>query len=731
MKDDGEESSDDDTGEQLERANRDIKQLQGMFNENSRLIEELQNAVRQANQRTKEVEQQNATLQAAANIITTPVQDGREKLKLNSPVTYDGTPGMLKGFLIQVKNYQNFHHASFRNETEKVIHAATFLRGRALQWIEPFQDQFLKAETIDNCSTEVRDIFSTFDGFENALRTLFQDPDQKRQAERDLSALRQTKSATHYAAEFRRIGAQLDLTEESRIYMFYQGLKDEVKDELAKLDRPDDFLQYADLAIRIDNRLWERRREKGERRPGANSSKKYQWQPRQLQYRNQGQQPQRNNWQNKPQRSTAYGHHAGPMDLSAAEKWSNNKKPQHNRCYNCDKPGHRSYECPQPKKQRWQPVPGGKQLSAAFKEDHAKLSWTACYSDECTIHEDSKEQAGWYPRDTERSGYDTTNLPKKTLAISYKAPNQKLARKAIEQLDSMAQETTSGPSDAQALVPHTDEQEVRKDNERLIQKLDIILDVLHNAAIEKPNDFNLYTNIGILTLRRAERIRARGDLAKLRQLYYEPEEREEGDVCTNEKQTNVGTDDESPYDSDEPRDVARRRARNENFGRVRPEDPNSEAEEEQPEKGRQEEGIIDVSLTDDNQEIEFYGVGPHRRQENQFPAVMIGDHDWLDVTHPRHKDIFWCHCMNDQCPQHLADKTETGFYPRRAKLEAITRIHSNDNLYLWTISEFTNPETILMKPNPRFPMKCLHDLNMDWQDCKKDQCQVHYIPKAR
>ncbi|KAF6789399.1 reverse transcriptase domain protein [Colletotrichum musicola] len=151
-----------------------------------------------------------------------------------------------------------------------------FLRGRALQWIEPFQDQFLKAETLDNCSTKVRDIFSTFDGFENALRTLFQDPDQKRQAERDLSALRQTKSATHYAAEFRRIGAQLDLTEESRIFMFYQGLKDEVKDKLVKLDRPDDFLQYTELAIKIDNRLYERRKERGERRPGANSSKKYQ-----------------------------------------------------------------------------------------------------------------------------------------------------------------------------------------------------------------------------------------------------------------------------------------------------------------------------------------------------------------------------------------------------------------------------------------------------------------------
>lgn len=96
MKDDGEESSDDDnTGEQLGRANRDIKQLQGMFNENSRLIEELQNAVRQANQRAQAAEQRNQTLQAAANIITTPVPDGREKLKLNSPVRYGGSDGVV------------------------------------------------------------------------------------------------------------------------------------------------------------------------------------------------------------------------------------------------------------------------------------------------------------------------------------------------------------------------------------------------------------------------------------------------------------------------------------------------------------------------------------------------------------------------------------------------------------------------------------------------------------
>nr|XP_036589992.1 gag protein [Colletotrichum truncatum]KAF6801997.1 gag protein [Colletotrichum truncatum] len=38
------------------------------------------------------------------------------------------------------------------------------------------------------------------------------------------------------------LNVQLDLTEETKIFMFYQGLKDEVKDEIIKIDRPDDFL---------------------------------------------------------------------------------------------------------------------------------------------------------------------------------------------------------------------------------------------------------------------------------------------------------------------------------------------------------------------------------------------------------------------------------------------------------------------------------------------------------
>ena len=43
---------------------------------------------------------------------------------------------------------------------------------------------------------------------------------------------------------------------------FYKGLKDKVKDELVKEDRPDDFLDYIAIAVQIDNRLYERYIEK-------------------------------------------------------------------------------------------------------------------------------------------------------------------------------------------------------------------------------------------------------------------------------------------------------------------------------------------------------------------------------------------------------------------------------------------------------------------------------------
>ncbi|KAH9226271.1 hypothetical protein K456DRAFT_1731071 [Colletotrichum gloeosporioides 23] len=70
--------------------------------------EKLRNRVKKGDEDIAKIQgipqEQVNTLQAAANIITTPT-GGRQKLKLSPPITYNSTPSYLKGFLIQVKNY--------------------------------------------------------------------------------------------------------------------------------------------------------------------------------------------------------------------------------------------------------------------------------------------------------------------------------------------------------------------------------------------------------------------------------------------------------------------------------------------------------------------------------------------------------------------------------------------------------------------------------------------------
>ncbi|KAI7909406.1 hypothetical protein M0657_011852 [Pyricularia oryzae] len=298
--------------------------------------------------RATQFQEELQALRASANVTSTPL-DGRERFKFNPPTTFDSTPGQLKGYLIQVQRRQ-----------------------------------------------KVTDIFSTFAGYERTLRSLFQEPDEKRQTERDLANLRQTKSASAYAAEFRRLATRLDMTEETKILQFYQELKSEVKDEISKLDRPEDFLEYVELAIKFDNRIYERRQEKqGGQRVfvtsirQANTGRKYQH-PQPTYHRNNG------GWQQPrhmaPQTySTAYGTHSGPMDLNATQHKKPRKDPKSGKCFKCDKTGHIARNCPR----NQEDIPdfrGKTEKLQGFNatnyqqlrpDQHSTMNWTTCYDDNC------------------------------------------------------------------------------------------------------------------------------------------------------------------------------------------------------------------------------------------------------------------------------------------------------------------------------------------------------------
>ena len=64
-----------------------------------------------------------------------------------------------------------------------------------------------------------------------------------------------------------RIKSSIEWNDSALRYQFYSRLKDIIKDELCKLDRPESLAKLMEIAIRIDNRIHELRLEKGPRRP--------------------------------------------------------------------------------------------------------------------------------------------------------------------------------------------------------------------------------------------------------------------------------------------------------------------------------------------------------------------------------------------------------------------------------------------------------------------------------
>ncbi|KAH9245822.1 hypothetical protein BASA81_016656 [Batrachochytrium salamandrivorans] len=113
-----------------------------------------------------------------------------------------------------------------------------------------------------------------FRGFINQLELVFQlqdkryDTDRKKIATlgasiRDQAPGTQTgnQPCAIYAAEFRQLTADIDWNDAALRSQFYSGLSSEIKDHLVHCESPVSLAAAMDQAIRIDNRIFERRQE--------------------------------------------------------------------------------------------------------------------------------------------------------------------------------------------------------------------------------------------------------------------------------------------------------------------------------------------------------------------------------------------------------------------------------------------------------------------------------------
>ena len=86
---------------------------------------------------------------------------------------------------------------------------------------------------------------------------IFGEVDEKNQAEKAITRLKQTKLVLAYTAEFKQLQARINQDNAALRTVFEVGLKENVKDSLVHHEKPETLHALIELATRIDYRLWE------------------------------------------------------------------------------------------------------------------------------------------------------------------------------------------------------------------------------------------------------------------------------------------------------------------------------------------------------------------------------------------------------------------------------------------------------------------------------------------
>ena len=98
--------------------------------------------------------------------------------------------------------------------------------------------------------------------FQAKVTHTFDPTNRKKEAAKQLSTLKQTKSAAEYYTRFLKYSVDAGFNEESMVFTFHKGLKPKIKDALStRAYKPDTLVDLAKLCIRLDQCLYKRWKE--------------------------------------------------------------------------------------------------------------------------------------------------------------------------------------------------------------------------------------------------------------------------------------------------------------------------------------------------------------------------------------------------------------------------------------------------------------------------------------
>jgi len=170
-----------------------------------------------------------------------------------TPDHFSGETHKCRGFLFQCSLVFARSPRSFLTDAAKRSYIASLLRGRASDWALAF----FQLHPIDTFP------FSTF---QEEFKRTFDHPLCETNAAKRLLNLKQgNKSAAEFIIDFRILAAETGWAPNALQGILLNALNEPLKDKIALREEPATFEELVTLAIRIDNRLAERHRERDTR----------------------------------------------------------------------------------------------------------------------------------------------------------------------------------------------------------------------------------------------------------------------------------------------------------------------------------------------------------------------------------------------------------------------------------------------------------------------------------
>ncbi len=181
--------------------------------------------------------------------------------RVREPRMFNGNANQVDPFIREITHALVLQRRSIVTDHDKCLYLGFYLAdGSPTAWYT----------SVEKNRPHIMQDFTTFLG---AFKEHFEDSDRYATALAKLRKLKQAPgSAANYASRFRELAWELDLTDQTVIQMYYDGLKDDVKDAitLVTVDKlPSHFDDYVKMVITLDNKL---HRRKLERRHGASTS---------------------------------------------------------------------------------------------------------------------------------------------------------------------------------------------------------------------------------------------------------------------------------------------------------------------------------------------------------------------------------------------------------------------------------------------------------------------------